>query len=130
MNPKENKYTKDHEWIRIEPDGKGKIGLADYAQSHLGDLVYFDLPGIGTQVEQSKKLGEVESVKAVADIFAPVSGKVVGVNQVVIDDPPSVNKDCYGESWLLRIELNNPSEMDNLMDIETYEKYVTESDTK
>ena len=127
MNPKENKYTKDHEWIFIEPDGKGKMGLADYAQSHLGDLVYFDLPSAGTQVEQFKKLGEVESVKAVADIFAPASGKIVEVNQAAADDPPVVNKDCYGEGWLLKIELSNPGELDKLMDIEAYEKYVAES---
>ena len=127
MNPKGNKYTNDHEWIFIEPDGKGKMGLADYAQSHLGDLVYFDLPSAGTQVEQFKKLGEVESVKAVADIFAPASGKIVEVNQAAADDPPVVNKDCYGEGWLLKFELSNLGELNNLMDIEAYEKYVDES---
>lgn len=124
MNPKDYKYTKDHEWISVEPEGKGKVGFADYAQSHLGDLVFFDLPTVGTKVEQFKKLGEVESVKAVADIFAPASGEVIEVNQAVVDDPPLVNKDCYGAGWLVRVELSTPAELGNLMDIDAYEKYL------
>ncbi len=124
MNPKDYKYTKDHEWIFIEADGKGKVGFADYAQSHLGDLVFFDLPTPGTKVEQFKKMGEVESVKAVSDIFAPASGQVLETNQAAIDDPPIVNKDCYGAGWLVRVELSNPSELANLMDSDAYDKFV------
>ena len=116
MNPKDYKYTKDHEWIFVEPEGKGKVGFADYAQSHLGDLVFFDLPTVGTKVEQSKKLGEVESVKAVSDIFAPASGEIVEVNQAAVDDPPMVNKDCYGAGWLVKVELSIFNDSVNLVE--------------
>ena len=124
MNPKDYKYTKDHEWIHLESEKEGKVGLADYAQSHLGDLVFFDLPAPGTQVEQFKKMGEVESVKAVSDIYAPASGKVLEVNQAAIDDPTKANKDPYGEGWLVKVELSNLSDLDNLMDTDTYDKFV------
>ena len=124
MNPKDYKYTKYHEWIHLESEKEGKVGLADYAQSHLGDLVFFDLPALGTQVEQFKKMGEVESVKAVSDIYAPASGKVLEVNQAAIDDPTKANKDPYGEGWLVKVELSNPSDLDNLMDTDTYNKFV------
>jgi len=126
MNPKEYKYTSEHEWICPESRNKGKIGLADYAQSQLGDIVFLDLPAPGTQVEQGKKMGEVESVKAVSDIFAPVSGQVLEINQTVIDEPGLVNKDPYGAGWLVRLELSEPSELDALMDSERYEIFVAE----
>jgi glycine cleavage system H protein len=100
------------------------MGLADYAQSQLGDIVYLDLPAPGTQVQQFKKIGEVESVKAVSDIFAPASGKVLEVNQTVIDEPKLVNEDCYGKGWLVKLELSNPKELDNLMDVAAYDKLV------
>jgi len=124
MNPKEYKYTQEHEWIYPEPGGKGKVGLTDYAQTQLGDLVYLDLPEPGTQVEQFKKMAEIESVKAVADFFAPVSGKVLESNQSAIDDPALVNQDPYGEGWLVKLELGNPSELDALMDSDQYDKFV------
>jgi glycine cleavage system H protein len=126
MNPSEYKYTSEHEWICSESRNKGKVGLADYAQSQLGDIVFLDLPAPGTQVEQGKKMGEVESVKAVSDIFAPVSGQVLEINQTVIDEPGLVNKDPYGAGWLVRLELSEPSELDALMDSEKYEKFVAE----
>jgi len=126
MNPKEYKYTQEHEWICPEPGDKGKIGLADYAQSHLGDIVFLDLPTAGTQVEQFKKMGEVESVKAVSDIFAPASGQVLEVNQTVIDEPQLVNQDPYGAGWLVKIELSQPSELDALMNSDDYDKFVAE----
>ncbi|RLC64659.1 MAG: glycine cleavage system protein GcvH [Chloroflexi bacterium] len=126
MNPKEYKYTQEHEWICPKPENKGKVGLADYAQSQLGDIVFLNLPALGTQVEQGKKMGEVESVKAVSDIFAPVSGQVLEVNQTVIDEPGLVNKDPYGAGWLVRLELSKPSELDALMDSEKYDKFVAE----
>jgi len=124
MNPKECKYTQEHEWIRPEPGGKGNIGLTDYAQSQLGDIVYLDLPPQGTQVEQFKKMGELESVKAVSDIFSPVSGRVLEVNQTAIEDPALVNQDPYGAGWLVRLELNKPSELDDLMDSDKYDEFV------
>jgi glycine cleavage system H protein len=126
MNPKEYKYTVEHEWICPESKNTGKVGLADYAQSQLGDIVFLDLPAPGTQVKQGKKMGEVESVKAVSDIFAPVSGQVLEVNQTVIDEPGLVNKNPYGAGWLVRLELSKPSELDTLMDSEKYDKFVAE----
>jgi glycine cleavage system H protein len=126
MNPKEYKYTVEHEWICPESKNKGKVGLADYAQSQLGDIVFLDLPAPGTRVKQGKKMGDVESVKAVSDIFAPVSGQVLELNQTVIDEPGLVNKDPYGAGWLVRLELSKPSELDTLMDSEKYDKFVAE----
>jgi len=126
MNPKENKYTQEHEWICFEGGDKGKAGLTDYAQTQLGDLVYLDLPEPGVEVEQSKKMAEIESVKAVADFFAPASGEVLEVNQSAIDDPALVNHDPYGGGWLVRLELSNASELDALMDSGQYDKFVAE----
>ena len=124
MNPKECKYTKEHEWIRPEPGDKGNMGLTDYAQSQLGDIVFLDLPAPGTQVEQSQKMGEVESVKAVSDIYSPISGQVLEVNQTVIDEPALVNQDPYGNGWLVRLEISKPSELDALMDSDKYDELV------
>ena len=126
MNPNDYKYTNDHEWIHVEEDGTGKVGLADYAQSHLGDLVYLDLPKPNTQIEQGKKMGEIESVKAVSDFFSPVTGKVLKVNQACVEDPTILNKDCYGEGWLLGVEIADPAGLDNLMDVDAYEKLLAE----
>jgi glycine cleavage system H protein len=130
MAPKDYKYTSEHEWIRPESGNKGKVGLADYAQSQLGDIVFLDLPAPGTQVEQGKKMGEVESVKAVSDIFAPASGKVLEVNQPVVDEPKLVNEDPYGAGWLVKLELSKPSELDALMDSDKYDEFVAELSEK
>jgi len=124
MNPKEYKYTQEHEWICPEPGDKGKIGLTDYAQTQLGDIVFLDLPAPGTQVEQFKKIGEIESVKAVSDLFSPVSGQVLEINQTAIDEPKLVNEDPYGAGWLVRLELSKPSELDALMNSDEYDKFV------
>jgi len=126
MNPKECKYTQEHEWICPKSADKGKMGLTNYAQDQLGDIVYLDLPAAGTQVEQFKKMGEVESVKAVSDIFAPVSGRVLETNQAAIDEPQLVNQEPYGAGWLVRLEMNNPSELDALMNSDEYDKFVAE----
>ena len=125
MNPKEYKYTQEHEWICPEPENKGKVGITDYAQSQLGDIVFVDLPPPGSQVEQLKKMGEIESVKAVSDLFAPVSGRVLEINQAVINEPALVNQDPYGDGWLVRLELSNPSELDALMDSDKYDEFVS-----
>jgi glycine cleavage system H protein len=124
MNPKEYKYTPEHEWICPEPGGKGRIGITDYAQSQLGDIVYLDLPAPGTQVEQLGKIGEIESVKAVSDLFTPVSGKVLEINQTAIDEPQVVNQDPYGAGWLVRLELSKPSQLDALMNSDEYDELV------
>jgi glycine cleavage system H protein len=126
MNPKEYKYTQEHEWICPEPENKGKVGITDYAQSQLGDVVFVDLPPPGSQVEQLKKMGEIESVKAVSDLFAPVSGRVLEINQAVINEPALVNQDPYGDGWLVRLELSNPSELDALMDSDKYDEFVSQ----
>jgi glycine cleavage system H protein len=125
MNPKEYKYTQEHEWICPEPENKGNVGITDYAQSQLGDVVFVDLPPPGSQVEQLKKMGEIESVKAVSDLFAPVSGRVLEINQAVINEPALVNQDPYGDGWLVRLELSNPSELDALMDSDKYDEFVS-----
>ena len=124
MNPKEYKYTQEHEWICPEPGGKGKVGTTDYAQSQLGDVVFLDLPAPSTQVTQFGKMGEVETVKAVADLFSPASGKILEINQAAIDEPKLVNDDPYGDGWLVRLELSQPSELDALMSSNEYEEFV------
>ena len=124
MNPKEYKYTQEHEWICPEPGGNGKVGITDYAQSQLGDVVFLDLPAPGTQVTQFGKMGEVETVKAVADLFSPASGKILEINQAAIDEPRLVNDDPYGDGWLVRLELSQPSELDALMSSDEYEEFV------
>ncbi len=124
MNPKEYKYTSEHEWIYPEPGSKGKVGITDYAQSQLGDVVFLDLPSPGTQLEQFKKMGEIETVKAVSDLLSPVSGQVLEINQAAIDEPKLVNEDPYGAGWLVRLELSQPSELEALMDSDEYDKFV------
>ena len=126
MNPKEYKYTQEHEWICPEAGDKGKIGITDYAQSQLGDLVFLDLPAPDTQVEQFMKMGEIESVKAVSDLFAPASGRVLEVNQAAVDEPQLANQDPYEAGWLVRLELSQPSELDALMNRGEYDKIVAE----
>ena len=126
MNPKEYRYTQEHEWICPSGEDKGKMGLTNYAQTQLGDIVYLDLPASGTQAEQSKKMGEIESVKAVVDLFSPVSGQVLEINQAAIDEPQLVNQDPYRAGWMVRLEMSNPSELDNLMDSDQYDKFEAE----
>ncbi|HUV76171.1 MAG TPA: glycine cleavage system protein GcvH [Dehalococcoidales bacterium] len=123
MNPKEYKYTKEHEWICPESGNKGKIGITNFAQSHLGDIVFLDLPSPGTQVKQFEKIGEVESVKAVSEFFAPASGKVLEVNQAAIDEPKLVNEEPYGAGWMVRLELSDTAELDALMNSDEYDKF-------
>ena len=126
MNPKECKYTQEHEWVRLESENKGKVGITDYAQSGLGDITFIGLPAPGTQVKQFKKLGEIEAVKVYSDIFSPVSGQVLEINQAVIDKPQLVNQDPYGDGWLVSLEISQPAELDALMNSEQYDRFVTE----
>ena len=128
MNPREYKYTKEHEWIHLESANIGKVGITDYAQSQLGDIVFLNLPAPGTSVAQSEKLGEIEAVKAVSDIFAPASGKVLEINQDAINESKIVNDDPYGAGWLVKLELSNPSELDALMNSDEYDELVTGGD--
>jgi len=122
-SPKDRRYTKEHEWARLG-DGEAVVGITDFAQEQLGDLVYFDLPEPGAQVRQHAKLGEVESVKAVSEIFAPLSGEVIEVNQKAMDSPELVNQDPYGAGWLLKVRPADASEMDSLLSAEDYDALV------
>jgi len=118
MYPKEFKYTKDHEWVQVL-DGEGRIGITDYAQKQLGDIVYLDLPEPGKVVKQGQVLGTVESVKAVSEIFSPVSGEVVKVNKELAEKPEKVNAAPH-ESWMVAVKLSNPAEINNLLDATQY----------
>ena len=121
--PADRLYTKDHEWIKI--DGKAAvIGITDYAQTSLGDIVYVELPKPGTKLEQGKPIGVVESVKAVSDIYAPISGTVTEVNAAVEDDPAKVNGDPFGDGWLVKIELTGGADQTGLLDPARYDELV------
>ena len=128
MNPKEYRYSPEHEWVCPEPGDKGKMGITDYAQSRLGDIVFLDLPDPGTKVERFGKIGEIESVKAVSDLFTPVSGEVLEINQAAINEPQLVNQDPWGNGWLVRLKLSRPSELDALMNSDEYDAFVAKLD--
>jgi glycine cleavage system H protein len=124
--PSDLKYTKEHEWVRVAGD-LGVIGITDYAQDQLGDIVYLDLPAAGASVSKLGKMGEIESVKAVSDLFSPVSGEVTQVNQEAVDAPELVNQEPYGRGWLISVRLTNASELDELMDAAAYDAFVTKT---
>jgi glycine cleavage system H protein len=117
------KYTKSHEWARIE-DGIATVGISDYAQEQLGDVVYVELPDKGRQVEASGEIAVVESVKAASEVYAPVSGEVIEVNGALPDDPALINRSPTGDAWFLKLKLSNPAEADSLMDEAAYAAYV------
>jgi len=123
--PKELKYTKEHEWARRE-DVKVRMGITDYAQRELGDVVYVELPEVGREVKQGEAMITVESVKAASDVYAPVSGKVVEVNPELEQHPEYVNQDPYGKGWMALIEMSDPSELDGLLNAEEYERHIGE----
>lgn len=122
--PTELRYTSDHEWAKNE-DGVAIVGITDYAQGELGDVVFVELPEVGSQVEKGASFGTIEAVKAVADLFSPVSGEVVEVNALLEDAPETVNKDPYGDGWMVKIKMSDPAEFDGLMDAEAYEKLIS-----
>jgi glycine cleavage system H protein len=122
--PSDLRYTKEHEWVRVEGD-TGVVGVTDYAQDQLGDLVYLDLPAAGASVAQYGKMGEIESVKAVSDLYSPVSGEIVEVNKAAVDSPELVNSDPYGRGWLIKVRLANPGEIDGLLSAEAYDEHIT-----
>lgn len=128
MNADANtRYAKTHEWARKEND-EIVIGITDYAQSTLSDIVYVELPEVGDEIIQGEQFGVVESVKAAADIYAPMSGEVIAVNEALMDEPELVNGDAFGEGWMVRIAPNDPSEWENLLDADGYEKVVEEEE--
>ncbi len=124
--PLDLRYTREHEWARLEDDGRITVGVTDYAQEQLGDVVFLDLPDIDEMVEGGEPLGEVESTKSVSDIYAPVTGRVVEINTECKDNPAAVNQDPYGEGWLLVIEPSDPTEYEGLLMAEEYEDFLEE----
>ncbi len=125
MYPEEFKYTREHEWIKVEGD-VGVAGITFHAQHALGDIVYVELPKPGARVEQGKPMGTVESVKAVSDIYAPVSGEVIEVNEALAQTPELLNRDPHGEAWLIKIRLSAPEELANLLTAAQYRELVAE----
>ncbi len=125
--PEDSRYAKSHEYIHVEGD-TGTIGITDYAQKELGDVVFVELPQVGSQLEAGDELGSIESVKAVSELFSPVSGEVVEINERLADKPELVNTDPWGDGWMIKIKLADATEVDELMNAEEYEEYVeTES---
>jgi len=124
MYPSDRKYSRDHEWAKSEDDGTVLIGITSYAEEHLGDIVFLELPGVGDIVAQREKMGEVESVKSVSDILSPVSGVVVEVNQAVIDSPELINEDPYQFGWLVRVNPSQENDMNILMSASDYESFL------
>jgi glycine cleavage system H protein len=123
MYPSNFRYTKEHEWVRVE-GAIAVVGITDHAQKELGDIVYVDLPKVGARLEQGKTLGSVESVKAVSDIFVPVSGEVTEINETLATTPEKLNEDPHGAAWLVKIKLSAPDEVNRLLSAEDYQKYV------
>ncbi len=121
--PSELKYTKDHEWIRIEGN-VGTIGITEYAQGELGDIVFIELPAIGKKIESGQSFGTVEAVKAVSDLYAPISGEVKELNKEIQDSPELVNKEPYERGWMIKVTLSHPEEVKNLLDAEAYKKLI------
>lgn len=118
-------YTKDDEWLRVEED-EATVGISDYAQDSLSDIVYLELPEVGESFDEGEPFGVVESVKAAADLFMPASGEVIEVNESLMDEPEVVNTDPYGQAWMVRIKLEDASQLDDLMDAEAYSAYCEE----
>jgi glycine cleavage system H protein len=123
MDIKDLKFTQEHEWVKVEGD-IAVVGITDYAQKELGDVVYVELPDIGGSYEKDEACSNIESVKAVSDIYAPVSGEITEVNAALEDNPEIVNKDPYGEGWLFKLKLENPDELKELMNADAYDEYV------
>ncbi len=121
--PEQLKYTKEHEWLKVE-DNVATIGITDWAQGELGDIVFMELPAEGDQFDQGQSFGTIEAVKAVSDIYAPISGKIVVVNAALEDDPMAINRDPYGDGWMIKIEIADPSELGNLLDARAYGELV------
>jgi glycine cleavage system H protein len=121
--PETYKYTKEHEWVHVE-GGEGTVGITDHAQEELGDIVFVDLPKAGSQVTKGQTFGSVESVKAVSDIYSPVSGEVSAVNQLLATSPEKLNSDPHTDAWLIRVKLADPGEINGLLSAADYQKYI------
>jgi glycine cleavage system H protein len=124
--PQELLYHAEHDWVRIEGD-QATFGITWYAQDALGEVVFFDPPEVGAEVKANQPYAEVESVKAVSDVYAPMSGEIVEVNQALADDPDKINADPYGDGWLVKVKLTDPSEKDSLLDVDAYKDLLKQS---
>lgn len=118
-------YSKDHEWVEVEGN-RARIGITDYAQESLGDIVFVELPQVGDELAAGDSFGVVESVKSASDVYAPVGGKVVAVNEALLDLPQDINADPYGKGWMIEVEMSDPAEIENLMDSGAYQQLVKE----
>ncbi len=127
VNPRNLKYHKEHDWARVEGD-TAVFGVTDYAQESLGDIVFLELPEIGSEVTAGTPYAEIESVKAVSDILAPLSGSVIEVNEDAVDAPEVINESPYGDGWLVKVQLSDPSEVDDLMTAEEYDEFLVEEE--
>jgi glycine cleavage system H protein len=125
--PEELRYTKEHEWVSVEEGDRVRVGITDFAQDALGDVVYVDIPEEGTEVTSGQAFGEVESTKSVSDIYSPVSGRVAERNGVLSETPELVNRDPYGEGWMVVVEMSDPSELNRLMNAASYREMVEEA---
>lgn len=123
--PKELRYTKEHEWVKVE-DGKVRIGITDFAQSELGDIVFVELPQVGDEVQENESFGNVESVKTVSELYSPISGKVVEVNEELEDSPELVNESPYENAWMIVVEPEDISKVEELLTAEQYEEFISE----
>jgi glycine cleavage system H protein len=121
--PEDLHYSKDHEWVRVEGN-TAVVGITDYAQDSLGDVVYVEVPKVGDEFAANESFGSVESVKAVSEVFSPVSGEIVGVNEALADEPEKVNEDPYGSGWMIRVAMSNPGEVDSLLTAAEYEDFT------
>ncbi len=127
VSPPELKYTTEHEWVRVEGD-TGTIGITDYAQDQLGDIVFVELPAAGAAISSAQKFGEIESVKAVSELFAPVSGEVTEANSGLADSPEAVNDDPYGDGWMIKVRLSDVAELAKLLSADEYEAIIEAED--
>jgi len=127
--PKELRYTKDHEWIRVE-GVSAVVGITDYAQEKLGSIVFVDLPPAGKSFQKGETLLNVDSVKAVAEVYAPLTGEVETPNEQLKDNPEVINQDCYGQGWMIKMKMQNPSELETLLTAQGYEAFVAEEEAK
>ena len=125
--PSDYRYTKEHEWVRVEGD-VATVGITDYAQHELGDVVYVELPKLGAKLNAGQSFGTVESVKAVSDIYAPVSGEVAEINSSLADAPETINKDPHGKAWLIRLKISNSAELSKLMNSAAYEAFISDKE--
>jgi glycine cleavage system H protein len=126
MYPADYRYTKQHEWIQVQGD-LGTIGITDYAQQELGDVVYVELPKTGVKITAGSSFGSIESVKAVSEIFTPVAGEIAEINSALIDTPEKINQDPHKSAWLIKIKLDDPNAVSNLMDAAAYQSYIAEA---